>query len=134
MRAPLRAACVAAALSCAAPSAGAPPPAPPPTASYAGLFTRLGCSECHAVSALGVRAQQDVAPDLTSAYADVVTRYGVNLESFLANPTGVMRLMLVAHLHLTQADRDSLVHILRVLHHERRADAADAPPFGALRP
>jgi hypothetical protein len=132
MRASWPAALVA--LSCAASGAGVPP-APPAAASYAGLFQRLGCSDCHAVSALGVRAQQDVAPDLTSAYADVVTRYGVNLESFLANPSGVMRLMLVAHLHLTQADRDSLVHILRVLHHERRADAADlAPPFGAQRP
>jgi mono/diheme cytochrome c family protein len=133
MRAPSRAALVAAALSCAAPGAGSAPPGPAATASYAGLFKRVGCADCHAVSALGVRAQQDVAPDLTTAYTDVVTRYGVNLETFLANPTGVMRLMLVAHLHLTQADRDSLVYILRVLHHERRA-AADAPPFGALPP
>lgn len=97
-------------------------PAPPAPAAQR-LFARLGCNDCHAVSALGVRAVHDVGPDLTFAYSDVVTRYGVNLETFLANPTGVMRLMLGAHLELTVADRDSVVAILKALHVEQRAEA-----------
>lgn len=108
---------------------------PTPAAAPAPIFVRLGCSQCHAVSALDVRAVYDVAPDLTYAYGDVVTRYGMNLETFLAQPSGVMRLMLGAHLRLSPADRDSVVQALRVLYHERHADAADtAPPLGAPRP
>jgi len=132
---PSFAALVLAALTCAAPAKRERIAVGPAAPRYAALFVRLGCSECHAVSALGVRAANDVAPDLTFAYADVVTRYGVNLEAFLANPTGVMRLMMVAHLDLTQADRDSIVHVLKTLHRERRADLRDAaPPFGAQDP
>ena len=117
---PSFAALLVAALTCAVPATTRRRARPAP--QYAALFVRLGCNDCHAVSALGVRAVNDVAPDLTFAYVDVVTRYGVNLEAFLANPTGVMRLMLVAHLNVTQAERDSIVHVLRALHQERRAD------------
>jgi len=107
----------------------APPAQPAPVPPAAALFTRLGCNDCHAVSALGVAAAHDVGPDLTFAYADVVTRYGMSLEAFLANPTGVMRLMLGAHIDLTVADRDSIVAVLKALYHERHADATlDAPP------
>ncbi len=59
--------------------------------SRADIFVGRGCTECYAIAALGTRAATDVAPDLTFAYADVVNRYAVNLESFLNNPTGVMR-------------------------------------------
>ena len=104
-------------VACTAPPA---PPAPVPTGAL--LFTRLGCNDCHAVSALGVKAAHDVGPDLTFAYADVVTRYGMSLEAFLANPTGVMRLMLGAHIDLTTADRDSIVAVLKMLYHERHGD------------
>jgi mono/diheme cytochrome c family protein len=104
----------------------------------AAIFVQRGCAECHAITALGVRASADVGPDLTFAYADVVNRYGTNLESFLYNPTGVMRVMLAAHLHLTTADRDSMLHILKGLYAERRADMDDAvpsfPPLRARRP
>ena len=106
--------------ACGVPRAAPDPPASPSVQ----LFRRLGCSDCHAVTALGIRATHDVGPDLTYAYTDVVTRYGVNLESFLANPTGVMRLMLGAHIDLTVADRDSIVTILKDLHLRYRADAA----------
>lgn len=88
----------------------------------ADLFVRRGCTECHAIAALRVKASSDVGPDLTFAYADVMNRYGINLESFFANPRGVMRLMLASHLHLSAADRDSMVHVLKELYVERRAD------------
>ena len=111
--------------ACAAPP-GFRAPAPSVPAAQR-LFARLGCNDCHAVSALGVRAVHDVGPDLTFAYGDVVTRYGVNLETFLASPTGVMRMMLGAHLELTVADRDSVVTILKALHVEQRAEAPGPP-------
>ena len=94
----------------------------------AAIFVRRGCTECHAIAALGVAAKADVGPDLTFAYADVLIRYDVNLESFFYNPTGVMRLMLASHLRLSAADRDSMVHILRGLYLERRADMDEVVP------
>ena len=98
------------------------------TDARARIFVERGCGDCHAVSALKVKASSDVGPDLTYAYGDVLRRYGVNLESFMANPTGVMRMMLASHLRLTAADRDSIVRLLRGLHEERRADTETGVP------
>ena len=94
----------------------------------AAIFIARGCSACHAISALGLKAKTDVAPDLTYAYVDVVNRYGVSLEAFLADPRGVMRLMLAGHLHLTASDRDSIVHILHGLYVQHRAGVGDEIP------
>ncbi len=98
------------------------------------IFIQRGCTECHAISGLGAVAAKDVGPDLTFAYADVVSRYGVNLESFLHDPSGVMRLMLASHLHLSMTDRDSMLNILKGLYEERRADMDEMipslPPLG----
>ena len=102
------------------------------------IFVQRGCTECHAISGLGSVAAKDVGPDLTFAYADVVVRYGVNLESFLKDPSGVMRLMLASHLHLTVTDRDSMLVILKGLYEERRADmdplVPSLPPLGPRLP
>lgn len=104
------------------------------------IFVQRGCNECHAVSAIGVKASTDVGPDLTYAYGDVRRRYGLSLESFMANPPGVMRMMLASHLTLTAPDRDSIVGILRRLYDERCADSEVGVPTlprtgeGACRP
>lgn len=92
------------------------------------IFVERGCRDCHAVSALKLKASADVGPDLTYAYADVLRRYGLNLEAFMANPPGVMRMMLASHIRLSVADRDSVVRILRGLYEERRADAETGIP------
>ena len=105
---------------------------PGPRDPRAVIFLQRGCSECHAISALQVRASKDVGPDLTYAYGDVVTRYGVDLESFLDHPSGVMRLMLASHLHLSAGDRDSILQILKGLYLERRAAAATPPLLGVV--
>ena len=87
----------------------------------AAIFVRRGCNDCHAIAALQVRARHDVAPDLTYAYGDVLLRYGVDLETFLDQPSGTMRLMLRSHIRLTEADRDSIVQILRGVYAQRVA-------------
>ena len=98
------------------------------TDARARIFVERGCRDCHAVSALNLKASTDVGPDLTYAYGDVLRRYGLNLEAFMANPPGVMRMMLASHIRLTVADRDSIVIILRGLYGERRADAETGIP------
>ena len=113
-----------------------PPPAAPQADPRAAIFAQRGCNACHGVWALGVKAKSDVAPDLTFAYVDVVNRYGMSLEAFLHDPSGVMRLMLASHLHLSLADRDSIAHVLEAIYRQHRAQlnreipliAPDSPP------
>lgn len=92
------------------------------------IFVQRGCNECHAIAALGVQGKADVGPDLTFAYADVVIRYGTNLETFLGSPTGVMAMVLGGHPVLTAVDRDSIVKVLRALYLERRAEMDEEIP------
>lgn len=98
------------ALTALATRTGGSPVVPDPRAA---IFVRHGCYECHAISALRVRAVHDVAPDLTYAYGDVVLRFGVDLETFLDRPSGVMRLMLGSHIRLSPGERDAIVQILK---------------------
>lgn len=109
---------VAAALT-AQPLAAQTTVAPPnPRAS---LFVARGCSECHAIEQLKVKAKTDVGPDLSSAYVDVPTRYGVTLERFFAEPVGIMRVLLAEHVRLRPTDSDSLVRLFRDLYSEHLA-------------
>lgn len=102
------------------------PPATTPGAGHvtspdprAALFIEKGCPQCHSISALGVKSAAEVGPDLTLAYADVQSRFGVKLEEFLPNPTGTMQMVLGQMIKLTSAERDSIIHILKRLHEER---------------
>ena len=85
------------------------------------LFVARGCSECHALEQLKVKAKTDVGPDLSSAYVDVTTRYGVTLQQFFVEPQGIMRVILAAHIKLRPADSDSLVRLFRDLYAEHLA-------------
>ena len=94
------------------------------------IFVQRGCTDCHGIWALGVKPKSDVAPDLTFAYVDVVNRYGLSLDAFLFNPSGVMRLMLASHLNLSAADRDSIIHILKDIYAQHRAQLnREIPPI-----
>jgi len=92
------------------------------------IFIRRGCTECHAISGIHVKAKHDVGPDLTLAYGDVVNRYGVSLEAFLYEPRGLMRMMVASHISRASVDRDSLILILGGLYRARRAELDSTPP------
>jgi len=96
----------------------APPTAPDPRAA---IFLRHGCNDCHAIYAFQVKALHDVGPDLSYAYTNVRTRYGVDLETFLDRPTGMMRLMLSSRIHISPVDRDSIVQTLKGIYAQRVA-------------
>ena len=82
------------------------------------LFIQKGCPTCQSISALGVKSGTDVGPDLTYAYADVVSRFNEPLEQFLPNPTGTMQMVLSQLIKLSPEERDSVIHILKRLHDE----------------
>lgn len=85
------------------------------------LFIARGCSECHGIEALRVKASRDVGPDLTTAYVDVPARYGVPLVAFFDEPAGIMRMVLASHVQLQHGDADSLVRVFRDLYKEHLA-------------
>ncbi|HEU4799203.1 MAG TPA: hypothetical protein VFS94_01100 [Gemmatimonadales bacterium] len=89
------------------------------------IFVVKGCPQCHSISALGVKSPAEVGPDLTLAYEDVQTRFGMSLEQFLANPTGTMQVVLSAQISLSPAERDSIHDILEDIHHEAVGDHDD---------
>ena len=98
----------------------------------AAILVERGCTRCHGVWALGVRSRADVGPDLTFAEVDVPNRYHETLDVFLNDPRGVMRMMLASHLHLTAADRDSIVHLLAQIYDQHRAQVrTETPPITA---
>lgn len=85
------------------------------------IFLAKGCPQCHTISALGIKSPAEVGPDLTHAYEDVRSRFGVKLEEFLHNPTGTMQVVLSSTIQLTPAERDSVIKILRELHEAKAA-------------
>lgn len=87
----------------------------------AALFVEKGCPQCHSIAALGVKSSAEVGPDLTEAYEDVQLRFGVQLDEFLAQPTGTMQVVLSSQITLTAAERDSIVSVLRALWREHEA-------------
>ena len=99
--------------------AAAPPAARTAAASPGAILVQKGCPQCHSISAFGIKSPNEVGPDLTNAYADVRTRFGVDLEQFLAAPTGTMQVVLGSMIKLTPAERDSIIHILKELEEER---------------
>ncbi len=113
---------------CAGPARVRPIDVSHPPDPGAAIFVRHGCTDCHAISAFHVKPATDVGPDLTLAYGDVMNRYGVSLETFLYDPSGVMRMMLASHLRLSAVDRDSMIQVLKVLYEHRRGELDSMPP------
>ncbi|HEY8196401.1 MAG TPA: hypothetical protein VIG04_05460 [Gemmatimonadales bacterium] len=113
------------------PAGNAPSPGPPIATTNASsdpraaIFLEKGCPQCHTISALGVKSPAEIGPDLTFAYTDVRSRFGVELEEFLKNPTGTMQVVLSSQIKLSPEERDSVIHILKELH-EDAEDADDA--------
>ncbi len=90
----------------------------------AALFVQKGCPQCHTISALGIKSNAEVGPDLTFAYTDVKNRFNVSLEQFLPNPTGTMQMVLSQMIKLSPAERDSVIHILKGIHEEQEKSGA----------
>lgn len=89
-----------------------------PADPRAALFVRKGCPQCHSISALGVKSPAEIGPDLTLAYTDVRSRFNMELEEFLKNPTGTMQIVLSSQIKLTPEERDSIIEILKDLHED----------------
>ncbi|MEP7116675.1 MAG: c-type cytochrome [Acidobacteriota bacterium] len=94
-----------------------------------GWFVQTGCFVCHSVAALGVKSPAQIGPDLSTAVEDVQSRFGMTLDTFLANPTGTMSVVLSRQIILTPEQKQTAIQKLReaFAEHQRQRGAAATP-------
>jgi cytochrome c2 len=92
------------------------------------FFVRKGCFICHDVSVFGIESAAKIGPDLSIAVADVQSRFGRQLEDFLAHPTGTMAVVLSTQIHLTDAERAEAIQKLHQAYERKQAEEAVAKP------
>jgi cytochrome c2 len=80
------------------------------------FFVEKTCFICHDVSSLGIHSATKIGPDLALAEEDAPRRFGVPLEEFLHNPSGTMSVVLTRQIHLSDAELDEAIRLLKVAH------------------
>jgi hypothetical protein len=93
-------------------------------------FVDTGCVQCHSVSAFDVKSQAQIGPDLSIAVEDVRTRFGVELEEFLENPSGTMALVFSSQIQLTPEQKQVALQKLRDAYAEHQRKAGVSAPAG----
>jgi cytochrome c2 len=78
-----------------------------------GWFVQTGCFVCHSIAALGVKSPAQIGPDLSNAVEDVQSRFGLTIDTFLANPTGTMSVVLSRQIILTPEQKQTAIQKLR---------------------
>ena len=91
------------------------------------FFVRKGCFICHDVSVFGIESAAKIGPDLSIAVADVQSRFGRQLEDFLAHPTGTMAVVLSTQIHLTDEERAEAINKLHQAYDRKQAQQAAKP-------
>lgn len=83
------------------------------------FFVQKTCFICHSVSTLGIESAAKIGPDLADAVADVPRRFGLPLESFLANPTGTMSVVLSTQIHLTPEEKQTAIEKIKIAYQRK---------------
>lgn len=84
-----------------------------PAASGEGeIFTKRGCTGCHSISALGIKAGQ-VGPDLSKAYVQVADKHGMPIEEFLKKPNSAVMSSVLGSKPLTDDERAQVLAALK---------------------
>jgi len=82
------------------------------------FFVRKNCTDCHSISAFGIRAAS-LGPDLSDAAVDTQRRFGKTLEEFLRNPNGTMSIVLATKIPLTEAEKQEAIRLLKVAYRRK---------------
>jgi hypothetical protein len=83
-----------------------------------GWFVETGCFACHNVSVYGVKAMVPTGPDLAIAAADVQTRFGMSLDEFWRQPTGMMMIVRSQMIKLSPEEEAKALHLLKEAYEE----------------
>ena len=59
--------------------------------------------------------------------ADVPRRFGIPLESFLANPTGTMSVVLSTQIRLTPEEKQTVIEKLKIAYQKKQEQQAKSP-------
>ncbi|MFS0576072.1 cytochrome C [Sporosarcina sp. 179-K 3D1 HS] len=70
------------------------------------------CLSCHAVNSLGIEGGT-TGPDLSHAYDGVKDKHGVDLDSFLKQPTSAVMSGVIAGNPLSDEDRAAIIDVLK---------------------
>ncbi|AOV09007.1 hypothetical protein BI350_00565 [Sporosarcina ureilytica] len=76
------------------------------------IFNTNSCLSCHAVSSLGLEGGT-TGPDLSKSYADIEGKHGVDLDSFLQEPTSAVMTGVIEGSPLSDEDRAEIVELLK---------------------
>ena len=114
----------------ATPRGGTAAPATSAATGPGQWFVETGCVQCHSVSAFDVKSQAQIGPDLSIAVEDVRTRFGVELEEFLENPSGTMALVFSSQIQLTPEQKKVALQKLRDAYAEHQRKTGGNAPTG----
>ena len=76
------------------------------------ILNRNTCLSCHAVSSLGIEGGI-TGPDLSVAYEGIEGKHGVDLDSFLKEPTSAVMSGVIEGAPLSDDDRAAIVEVLK---------------------
>ncbi|MDS9472931.1 cytochrome C [Sporosarcina pasteurii] len=76
------------------------------------IFNTNSCLSCHAVSSLGLEGGI-TGPDLSNSYTDIEGKHGVDLDSFLKEPTSAVMTGVIEGNPLSDEDRAEIVDLLK---------------------
>jgi cbb3-type cytochrome oxidase cytochrome c subunit len=84
------------------------------------FFVEKTCFVCHSVTAFNVKSPTNIGPDLTKAPEDVVKRFGVQLEEFLAHPRSTMEIVLSSQIKLTPEEILQAISLVKQAYEESK--------------
>lgn len=76
------------------------------------IFSKNSCLSCHAVDSLNI-AGGATGPDLSGAYGGVEDKHGIDLDSFLQNPTSAVMSGVIEGNPLSDEERKEIIEALQ---------------------
>ena len=100
------------------------------TTGEGAFFAKKGCWTCHSIAAYGIQSPTNIGPDLSTAYADVQSRFGRTLQDFLVKPTGTMEVVLSRQILLSDAERAEAIRLLTLAYERTKTPSTATDTTG----
>ncbi len=81
------------------------------------FFVENSCFICHSIKGFNIKSPTDKGPDLSYAPEDVRARFSKDLEEFIFNPTGTMKIIFESQIVLTDEQKWEAIDKIRKAYH-----------------